>query len=57
MVAIAADARGRIARMQEEEKTLGAKSRSQKCEWRRKGAAAFGEGKCEKRADPCGTYL
>jgi hypothetical protein len=34
MVAIAADARGRIARMQEEEKTPGAKSRSQKCEWR-----------------------
>jgi hypothetical protein len=32
MVAIADNARGRIARMQEEEETLDAKSRSQKCE-------------------------
>jgi hypothetical protein len=57
MVAIAADARGRIARMQEEEKTPGAKNRSQKCEWRQKGATVFGEGKCEKVADPYGTCL
>jgi hypothetical protein len=57
MAAIATRARARIARMQEEEGTLGAKSRSQKYKWRRRGAAAFGEGKCEKVADPCGACL
>jgi hypothetical protein len=45
------------ARMQEEDEMPGAKSRSQKCEWRRRGAAASGEGKYEKIADPCGACL
>jgi hypothetical protein len=57
MVEIAEDARGRIARMQEEKKAPGAKGKSQKCEWRRKGIVASGEGKCENVADPCGTCL
>jgi hypothetical protein len=55
MVEIAANARERIARKQEEKKAQGEKSKSQWCERRRKGAAASGEGKCEKVANPCGA--
>jgi hypothetical protein len=47
----------RIAKMQEEDETPGAKCRSQMCEWRRKGVAASGERKYEKIADPCGASL
>jgi hypothetical protein len=57
MVEIAADARARIVRKQEGTKAPGANSKSQKCERRRKGTAASGEGKCKKVANPCGTCL
>jgi hypothetical protein len=57
VVEIAADARERIIRKQEGKKALGKKSKSQWCERRRKGAAASGEGKCEKIAKPCGACL
>jgi hypothetical protein len=43
--------------MQEEDDTPGAKSRSQMCEWRRRGAAASRESKYEKIADPYGASL
>jgi hypothetical protein len=57
MLEIAVDARERIARKQEGKKAPGEKSKSQRCERRRMGAAASGEGKCEKVANPCGTCL
>jgi hypothetical protein len=46
MVEIAANPRARIVRKQERKKAPGKESKSQKCERRRKGAAASGEGKC-----------
>jgi hypothetical protein len=48
---------GWIARMLEEDESLGAKCRSQMCEWRRRGTAASGEGKYEKIADLCSACL
>jgi hypothetical protein len=57
MVEIAADARERIVRKQEGKKAPGKKSESQRCERRRKGAAASGEGKCEKVANLYGACL
>jgi hypothetical protein len=57
MAAIAAGARGRIAKVQEEEETPGAKGRSQKYKWRRRGVAESREGKYEKIADPYGACL
>jgi hypothetical protein len=57
MAAIATAARGRIARMQVEDGTLDAKSRSLMCEWQQRGAAASREGKYEKIADPYGACL
>jgi hypothetical protein len=57
MAEIAADARERIVRKQEGKKAPGEKSKSQRCERRRKGAAASREGKCEKIANPYGACL
>jgi hypothetical protein len=54
---IAANARERIVRKQEGKKAPVEKSKSQKYERRRKGAAASGEGKCEKVANPFSTCL
>jgi hypothetical protein len=48
---------GKDCRMQEEEEMPGAKSRSQKYEWRQRGVATSREGKCKKVADPCGACL
>jgi hypothetical protein len=39
------------------QKALGKKSKSQKCERRRKGTTASGEDKCEKVANPYGVCL
>jgi hypothetical protein len=57
MVVVAAVARGWIVREQEEQETSGVKCRSQICKWRRRGAAASGEGKYEKIADLYGASL
>jgi hypothetical protein len=54
------DCRGCVGKDRAEagrEKVPGEKSKSQKCERRRKGAAVSGESKCKKVANPCGTCL
>jgi hypothetical protein len=55
---VAAIARGKIARMQVEDGSRGAKCRSQMCERKTEGVLRrFEGGKYENIADPCGACL
>jgi hypothetical protein len=57
MVEIAADARGRIMQKQEGKRHRAQRANCKSAKGRWKGAAASGEGKCEKVANPYGTCL
>jgi hypothetical protein len=57
MVEIAVDARERIMQKQEGKRRQAQRANRKSAKGRRNSAAASGEGKCEKVANPCGACL